>query len=132
MKPELQQAFADFIKQLTAMLQKTGEAVGTQFPLLLQEKILLARVEHTTYAAIGLLLVVASVVVLLRAYVWRPVFEVESGVLPGRAKALVLRIVCAPAIFVGAAMFLTNLSPCLTAWLAPRVLLLNWLAGMIK
>ena len=124
MNEELQKQLTDLLVTLSSSVQRGAEWVGEQVPPLVQEKILLGRIEETTWFVGGL--IVAVVLVYKGARFWKRSFELTDEY---DAPVCVV-----PFLAFGAALLAAtvNLHSFVLVWFAPRLYIVEWLADLMR
>jgi hypothetical protein len=126
MNPELQKELATWLMNLREAADAGASFVLEQAPLIVQEKVAYGRVMHTASVVAFLLLAVAATYVALRFYKagqeddWENILHVLG---------FMLAAIAVPASFASA---IESFGPCVMAWFAPRLYVLEWLAGIVK
>lgn len=122
----------ELAKTLTAFLQSLKPGVDfvlAQAPLVVQEKILLARLSSTFWTVVGLTMVLVCVY-LVRRTIRK---AIDSPAASGEEERWVIAAVASGAVLlIGCTVFLLNLDTAMTAWLAPRVYILEWIGSLVK
>jgi hypothetical protein len=124
MDPALQQQLADLLHKLAAATENAATWTAAQAGPLIQEKIMLGRVEHT----VQLVLIVAGLSYVGRGfrYCQRQNWDVEA-----HSEIIPLSIFGAVAVAFLAAALLAAGHGFLAVWFAPRLYILEWLRDML-
>ena len=125
MNEEVAKQLAAFLGKLNDAAQAGGEFAIAQAPLVVQEKILYGRVTST----LGALLAIAAGIITCRVWVahWR---NVKAQSLTDTEPGLCVACLAAGTGSVVATVTLGQ--EALLVWLAPRLYILEWIAGLLK
>lgn len=121
MDEQTKQLILGWLQQVGAALKTAGEFVVEQTPLVIQEKILFARVEAAVYLLLGLTLLG------LMVWVWRQVPRVRDDFLE-----VVISVGGLVSGIAGCILISEHLSPFLKVWFAPRVYILEWIVDGLR
>lgn len=126
MNEQLQQELVAWLVSLRETGQSASNFAIEQAPLTVREYITWQRTEATVWV-IGALIVIVVACAIFRRALRRPMdAEGYTGV------ALLIMAPSGACVLAGITVFCANLSWLLQAWMAPRVLVLQWIASLLK
>lgn len=133
MNEKLQEQLAEVLKWLLQWAQSTQEFVLAQAPLIVQEAIRFGRASETWDVAAGAVSLAIGLVLVFRSMIPFMSDANEARYVTGHSVLLTIRTFGGIAMsFIGLMAVLTNISPLLKVWFAPRIYLLEWVAQLIK
>jgi len=130
MSPELQQAFAEFLKALMGTLERAESTVAAELPDVLYQVALLGRWTETGACLVAALFFVGGLVMLCRKETWKATMD-EDEFLEGGPFRLFVRIAGGLMLLVGVLVGADHCGRMLAAWIAPKVYILQWLRGLL-
>lgn len=131
MNEQLQKELAAWLATMRDAAQQGANFAIEQAPLIVREKVAYGRVRHTAMIGIEIVLLVVVTYWLVRAVkralVYEPVDHLDDGILPW--------VICVPpAILVTILVisFMETFPYAVQVWFAPRLYVIEWLAGLLK
>jgi hypothetical protein len=136
MNEQLKEQLVKFLGAILTGIEKGADFAIEQAPLVVQEYVAWQRVTTTVWLILGIIGLAAA----LRVFFWRtlPGFQGlwdkdRNGYVPDAAYVpyIVQSIICAILAFVTPFMIGDNITPCLKAWFAPRILVIEWIKSLL-
>jgi len=127
---KLQDSATKILTWVEAGVEKGGDFVAEQTPLVAQEYITLMRFQSMFYCLLSVLALLCFATIIYKILRW---YSANNGPEDRNGEPVVFSVfVCgiAQALFVAA--FCSNFPTCLKAWVAPRVLLLEKLSDLLS
>jgi len=128
MNEELKAKLLTYLAHLEGAVKGTGDFVAEQAPLVVQEYILYMRVS-TTWPL--LLFVVSLLIVVINAW-WLCSYNGSMVRLEDHPRTWVALTHAAATLLVGIIVVCHNADPCVKAWTAPRILVLDYIKEQVQ
>jgi hypothetical protein len=151
MSPELQQQLTQYLALLLDAVRTGVAFTQEQVPLIIQEKIFLARLQHTTWLVVGVVMTFLLVHFVKTAFLrgfeadaeWTRYTRAYEEANVNVRKTLThtagakwaqtwMNILPGLVCLMGPFMIMTHLTMCYQVWFAPRLYILEWLIQVVK
>lgn len=136
MNDKLKEQLVQFLGSILTGLEKGAGFVIEQAPDVVREYVTLCRVDYTFWTVFGLLMAVICLTSLFRKII-PTLNKTDDYDLPRREREAIcnvwvpLLIMSIVGGIAGTIIFFSNVSLMLKAWFAPRILVIEWIKGLI-